>query len=698
MMNEIYFRRKSKLLLKNGTSSESQTIYIATFLRNIQSLGFCLSQEILETLNTYTMEELESFYLELIPILKKSIGAHVKYTPMYPNFPEQVMEMNQAELYINAILHYYTYGYYFPETELKERLPLFENNKVKIIQLGTEEEFYSIFTNLMQSKTSISETDREDLAWFFKNTTDYGKYMPKEIPLKESIAYITKLILENAPVLSSKALYPYFKTATDVLRLITALSNGDISLSQNTKFRSFRRAERRLLLDLLENCKFIESDMKRYKERWIRIGERLHPSEYKGYETVKKAFDKLRNGGYIYSFGGSVVKAVNEMDYDKALAILSKRPGELARKLDYLLRLYSFISINESYKVISAFEKIASDVESTVLLQVREHFKNRGENQPSIRVFFPKGTISKAQCIENTLEPLSQELCNSVIYICEKALIEKYSAKEALGKVYINPQLENYLVPFSQRSASKAFKTIVRGSRLPLSENANTIRTFLWWKNGLGRTDLDLSAMLYDKNWNYKEHISFTNLKSKKYMACHSGDIVDAPRGASEFIDVEIESLSKYGCKYLVFTVLSYTGQKFCDLPECFVGFMERKKPKSGEIYEPKTVTTKMDITVDAQLCIPVIFDVEKREFIWTDLAARRNTNFYNTVEANQNSIIYACRSMVEIKKPNLYDLIQLHIKARGEACETKEEADIVFDIEEGITPFDLDVIAANYI
>ena len=147
---------------------------------------------------------------------------------------------------------------------------------------------------------------------------------PDEIPLKENVALIGKLYLENYPLATAKDIQKYFKTATDVLRLITAMSDGDISLATNTKFRSFRRKERRLLLELLQNCGAIEEDMLRYKNRWIRVGERLHPSEYSEVQFGKviTAFNKLRNGIKIETFAGKVTKAIETEDYKSALILL----------------------------------------------------------------------------------------------------------------------------------------------------------------------------------------------------------------------------------------------------------------------------------------------------------------------------------------------------------------------------------------
>ena len=115
------------------------------------------------------------------------------------------------------------------------------------------------------------------------------------------------MYLENNSNASAKDIQKYFKTATDVLRLITALSNGDISLASNTKFRNFKRRERRIIMELLQNCGSIEEDMLRNKGRWIRIGEKVHPGEYdeKRFGKVIVAFNKLRNGIKINTFKGS---------------------------------------------------------------------------------------------------------------------------------------------------------------------------------------------------------------------------------------------------------------------------------------------------------------------------------------------------------------------------------------------------------
>lgn len=708
-MNEILLRRKNKVIVERGSETNPNNQYIVTMMKNVESLGYTFSKELFEVLQTLNKYDLQKFYLELIPMLKKLVGADVVYKPMYPNFPESVMEADYIELFINAIVHYWSGGTLYPNEEKNERLPLFEETKVKVIDLGCKEDLQSIFNNLCQSKTSISQTDKEDLEWIFKNIQ---VVFPDEVPLKENIALIGKLYLENYPLVTSKDIQKYFKTATDVLRLITAMSDGDISLATNTKFRSFRRKERRMLLELLQGCGVIEEDMLRYKNRWIRIGERLHPSEYSEaqFGKVITAFNKLRNGIKIETFAGKVTKAIETEDYKSALILLKKRPGELARKLDQLLR-----NADDKNSVINTFKDVASEVSTPVLLQVKEHFAHRNEKLKS-RVFFPKGNLARCHCIENTLSDIDEKYCNAIVKICENALVENYKSKDFLGNVYLSEEFKRYIVPFSQRSASKTLKTIVRGSKLPIDDNTKAMRAFIWWTN-MGnqsdeyddygsRVDLDLSAAIFDENWNYMEHVSYTNLRSDRYNACHSGDITNGGSvngdGVSEFLDVDIDSVVKYGARYIVYQVYNYTGQKYSDMPHAMFGWMSREDVKSGEIYEPKTIEQKMDLTSQSTVCIPVIFDCVNREVIWCDMNLSLNgchsNRGGNNVESNLSGVAATCYSMVNMSKPNLYDLINIHIKARGLRVENKEDADVVFDIDSGITPFDTEVFMGEYL
>ena len=694
--NKILLRRKHLVVIEPNNveyeQSKTENALVVSMMKNVQSLGFTFSKELFETLMHCGKDELKNFYTELIPELKALVGADVTYRPMYPNFPEQVAEASDVELFINAIVHYFTLGQLMPEYEKNERLPLIDANKMTVLSIGNSEDLMKILTNLASSKTSISQQDKEDIITIIKATPDYAKYLPDTIPLKENVALIGKLIIEEAPIKSAAPIKKYFKTATDVLRLVTAMSDGDISLAAKTKYRSLKRCERRIILDLLANCGNITEDLYRYQYEWIRVAEILHPFEYKykKYNGVNKAFNTLRNEKKPLMFGGQVQAAILKKDMRTAATLLKERPGEFARQLDKVLR----DSDNANY-ILNCFKDVATSISTPVLLQVRQHFIGRmAEQRTPVRVFFPKGNLARAMSIKNELPAIDVTICKNVARICRDALIEQYKEKDFLGNVFVDEDFKHYLVPFSQRSASKAVKTIVRGSKVPVKEDASAVRAFIWWTNmddskaddyyGNGRVDIDLSAAIFDENWNYLEHVSYTHLRSAKYKAYHSGDITNGGsvkgNGVAEFLDVDIDSVGKRG-RYVVYQVYNYTSQKFCDLTNCRFGWMEREDVNSGEIFEPTTVAMKIDLTAESTVAIPVIFDCVERKFIWCDLNLAMPSAYRggNNLESNISGVTATCFAMANMNKANLYDLIVLNAKARGNIVTDRNEADIIF-------------------
>ena len=205
-----------------------------------------------------------------------------------------------------------------------------------------------------------------------------------------------------------------------------------------------------------------------------------------------------------------------------------------------------------------------------------------------------------------------------------------------------------------------------------------------------------MSVTFADKYFSHKDHVSYTELRNK--YSVHSGDITSAPKGASEFIDIDIDKALGYGVRYVVVQVYAYTQQSYCDLPECFCGFMMREgSGKLGEIYSPKTVINKWDLASDSKTCIPVIFDLVERKMIWTDISMGSTSALMN-LESHCETTQLMLRSMVNLKKPNLYDLFTLNAEARGTIVKTKGEADIVFSETSDIKPTDIDVIISDYI
>jgi len=53
---------------------------------------------------------------------------------------------------------------------------------------------------------------------------------------------------------------------------------------------------------------------------------------------------------------------------------------------------------------------------------------------------------------------------------------------------------------------------------------------------------------------------------------------------------------------------------------------------------------------------------------------------------------------MTTLTKPNLFDLFELHIAARGERTFDIKEANTIFAIDNGIKPSDIDILVSEYL
>ncbi len=684
-MNTIYLRRRRRVHINEGDEHLPIT-HLAAMLENVKSLGFGFSQELIERLRTLSAARAVVFYKSLIKALREIVGAHREFRPMYPNFPEQVMAASEAELYLNAWLHYLTEK--LPGYDKHERPNLTEPTQVRVIELGSREEFEGIFSSLVSARTPLSTQDKEDVVWFVSQYRNaIAPMLPLEIPIKETLAVIGAQLLRHTS-LAERFLTGKIKTATDVLRLAVALSDGDVSLAEPTEFGRFRRTERVQMLSWLDRCPDPTEDMLRWKERWKRLGERLHPGEYASrFPKSAAAFSIIRNEGDFATFNSQIESHFRHGNLAAALELLSGRPGDLTRRLDHLLRLGGDAAL-----VLSAFARVSSRVSTPVLLQTLTHFSHRTERTPW-RVFFPKGDVAKVQAIPNRMQALALGVPEQVTSICRETLVERFRKLPPLGKCFVDPLLMNYLVPFSQRSAAKALRTLVRGSRLPMPAS-NCVRFFIWWKNGSSRTDIDLSAALFDENYKYVDVVSYYNLKN--FGGHHSGDIVDAPRGAAEFIDLDIARTMAVGVRFVVMSLNSFTEQPYCDLPECFAGWMERSCPNSGEIFEARTVQDRIDVSANTRICIPLILDLVKRQVIWTDIALRKHPCF-NNVANNLSGVSLMLRAMDSLVRMNLHTLFSLHVAGRGEFVDQAQQAEAVFSVEQGVTPFDVDRIASEF-
>ena len=690
-MNQgLFLRRRSKVHVPIGTGGATRA-QVASAVREVAAFRCVLSESLIEQIAKLSATELKYWLREIIGVLRRETGAHVHYKPFYPDFPEQVLTASEAELYLNAVIHCLTL-LRLPPTE-HARPAMLEGNFIsRVIEPGSVSEFESLLEPLISSRTSLSEQETADVIWFIrKYQSDVFRLLPESVPFREIRALVGgALILHVAgDARVDTFLERNAETATDVLRLAVALNGGDVSLTTaSTRFKAMKRSMRRLLLRLLDKTLNVAEDVMRHAERWKRLAEVLHPGDYADkYPRALAAITAARRNETPDSFGSRVETLLAQRDIAALTPILQNRPGEFARRLDVTLR-----RATAPESVLDAFEAVAAQVSSPVLLQLLAQV--RAPRPLPLRAFTPKGALTKVYAIKDRREPLAPNVLARAATICENALVTRFASLPPLGRCFIDPVLREYRVPLAQRASSKALRTLVRGSRLPIPDT-RFIRLFLWWKNGHGRTDIDLSAAFFDANFVFIETVAYYNLKS--FGGYHSGDIVDAPDGASEFIDLDLDVLVEKGIRYVVTSINSYTEQPYCDLPECFAGWMARVDTASGEVFEPSSVFDRIDIASNTGICLPFVMDLQERRIIWADLGLTSSPR-WNNVENNLSGVSLMLRALIHTPRPDLETLFDLHARARGEGVASSQLAQTVFAPDQGITPFDTDLIRSQFL
>jgi hypothetical protein len=691
-MNEIYLRRRMRLHVRLGSGGVTPE-QLAPMLKELEALGFVLADEVVSRLSTLSPVEAARTLRDATQGVRELVGGHRQHEPLHPGFPGQVMALSDAQLYLNALSHYVSLRR-MPTTG-EQRPPLLNNRLPRIVELGSVEDFETIFTRLAGSAASLTAQDQADLVWFVRQyRADVFRLLPAKFPFKENLALLGAQLVMHVgdDERTQRFLHEHLRTATDVLRLAVALSGGDVSLATSTRFARFPRAQRRLLLALLDRSNGLIEDMHRRVEPFKRLGERLHPGEYaERYPKAAAAFAVVRGRLPFVSFNSRVEVALAAGNVRAAAQALEARPGEYARRLDALLR-----KSQEPEVLLRRFAELSPRVSTTVLLQVLAHFNARAE-PGRLRVFFPKGEVAKVFALRDHRQSIDAQVAQQVVQGCERTLLARFAELPPLGRCYVDPALANYVVPLAQRAASKTLRTFARGSRIPMP-SGGFVRLFLWWMNGRSRVDIDLSVVLYGDDYRYIDTIAFYNLRG--WGAHHSGDIVDAPKGAAEFIDLDLQMLRARGVRFVMMCVNSYSGQAYCDLPECFAGWMSRDNLNSGEPFEARTVVDRVDLASDTRICLPLVLDLQHREVLWADIALRDHPRFTNSVAGNLAGVSLMLRALHEMVKPDLHTLLSLHAQARGTVVDNPAQADTTFGVNRTctVTPLDGDLIRSSYL
>ncbi|GAA0853397.1 hypothetical protein ACFQVD_26605 [Streptosporangium amethystogenes subsp. fukuiense] len=612
------------------------------------SVGFKCSAALLARLAELPGETVVDLGVRVLASVRRLAGDHVQHNAYFVDFPKNVPDtmefwvgllrealldpvaatrVQQFPVFnLLALPGYGSYQHSYADllAAHAELIPL-AGDRVTVLKLGggLESEARELYFSLAGSEVPLSA---EDLA-ALRTLAAFCADEPERIPVRENRAIVNEVRLAaGRPLLVD--------TVTDVLRLACGCSDGDVTLAEPTRFRSFRRAERRALLQALDAVATPAKlgDVPRYREQWKRLGERLHPHEYPHLPRAAQVFEVARGVRPARSFDSRVEAALSEGRTGDAVELLGKAPGALLRRLDHLLRTGTSASA-----VLDAAEKAAVGASGRVLLGLREHLQNRLAPAAG-RVFANRH--GRAWATADARSPIEEDIVSRAAAILDEEIVRRLPD---LGQLIVDPEVLDVALPLSGKAVAPGLGMLPRGSLSAV--DGELLRFFVYWRQAERRTDYDLSALMLDASYGNPEHISWTSYRNG--FAEYSGDLTDASDGASEFVNIRLAQATR---SIIIPQVNIYSGEAFDEAAEAFFGFMSRDAEQEGRPFEPRTVRMKSDLRGAGRVALPLVFlrgDDGAWRAKWLHLYLKGHPGF-NQVEGNRVTSSLLVRSIVE--------------------------------------------------
>ena len=135
--------QRGMLYIHNSTpvdSGDHVELLVHTVQAELMNLGYMLDSAGILYLVTVSREDIIRFHDEVIAYLTY-IKGDGEYRPLYDGFPQQVMEMSEVELFVNAIRHYRSNGEWVPNAYTQSKPTAFEYPTYNVLSPCSEAKF-----------------------------------------------------------------------------------------------------------------------------------------------------------------------------------------------------------------------------------------------------------------------------------------------------------------------------------------------------------------------------------------------------------------------------------------------------------------------------------------------------------------------------------------------------------------------------
>jgi hypothetical protein len=672
-LNEAVIARTRRVPLPEAVPGDASAV-TRQLDAALVSAGFKLSRELFADLSAREAGQVLDSGLGVLAAARQMAGDNVRHNPYFADFPSNVpdtlafwaelmeralrdgmpagpsaavplalVDIGGGELVeAGSLLSLPGYGKvqhtYEDMLAAHEALAVSAADRITILHKGGTplEEAQALFADLAGSRVPLAGEDLKLLGVLALRCT--GTRLVR-VPVRENRAVINRVLLANDRPLTAD-------TVTDVLRLAAAVSDGDLTLQTRTRFRSFTRAERRVLMLALDavvrHSTAKLADVAQYREEWKRLGERLHPHEYPQFASAQRVFAVARGAERFPSLVARAEGYFRTGERVRAARVLGTAPGLYLRSLDRLLR---GAEPSEVAAVLSAAEQAAQSASCRVLLSVREHFQNRGEEDKAglPRIFATRS--GRAWVTPENRAGIGPGAKGELLAMLDAAITERLPE---CGRVIVDPAVLGVALPLSGKPAAPGIGVMPRGSVSDVVPGEQDVLSFfVYWREKSRRTDYDLSALMTDREFTRSDFVSWQAYRSADAAVTYSGDITSAPDGATEFISCDLRRMSM---PVIIPQVNIYGGEPFDEAAEAFFGYMLRGSAQRGAPFEAATVRMKSDLRGSGRVTLPLAFiwgEDGRWRAKWLHFYLRGQARM-NVVQASRFSTSLLARTVIE--------------------------------------------------
>lgn len=586
----------------------------------------------------------------------KPMNDHV----VYKNFPAEVLAMDEADYWLRQTLMYWGLpNALFTEPEAS-REPLDEPVALKVLQLADEATLGEIYRAHLRRPARWTTGQWDEVRHLAPRF--HGLAPVQSVPFKENQVRLAALLVGFGEA-------PDLRTATDVLRLAVAMSDGDVTLRESAKLRRFSRKERRALLSMLEGASNLDEDVARRRERFKRLFRALRPGDYASrFPRAVAAYDLLYRAAPIATFEADIERLLAARD-PIALERLAQRPGVMLRRLHQCLLLLGS-------DAAGAFARVMPKLTTMQLLRVLRHLET--DHTRRFRTFPPRGNWTKLQIQEaRPHRAIARKIRQALVADLETEIERRVRVN--VQAVRLDPRTARIKLQTNDSDLSP----YGRGTVFPIPPRVTFLRTASFWESGPTRQNLwyDNGWSFFDETWQPLGVCCWTQIAFGK-AAVFSGDPTnskDLEGRACQLIDLYLDELSGAGVRFAVWNILCYSHRAFDDAVEVHAALQWGEEPQQGKLFEPSRCQLSFPVRGKSLTKYIAYVDVIRREMIYLD------ANLYGRVwsaAANTKALAKIMPALVEHldSLPSVHDLFRRVPKSDEGVCVAYDDADLMIE------------------